>query len=90
MEFCFSKTPQINFAKQNLSFVFKLLFGNEEDTSFLISFLNAALDLSGEQAINSVITMNPVNERQTKEDKLSIMDVVDFLNNKKSKAVLIN
>jgi hypothetical protein len=56
----------------------KLVFGNEEDTSFLIPFLNAALDLSGEQAINSVITMNPVNERQTKEDKLSIMDVVDF------------
>ena len=58
-----------------IDFVFKLIFGNEEDTSFLISFLNAALDLTGEKAINSVIIMNPVNERQTKEDKLSIMDV---------------
>jgi hypothetical protein len=58
-----------------IDFVFKLLFGNEKDTSFLISFLNAALDLTGEQAINSVIIMNPVNDRQTKEDKLSIMDV---------------
>jgi len=58
-----------------IDFVFKLLFGNEKDTSFLISFLNAALDLSGEKAIKSVIIKNPVNDRQTEDDKLSIMDV---------------
>jgi predicted transposase/invertase (TIGR01784 family) len=58
-----------------IDFVFKLLFGNEKDTSFLISFLNATLDLSGEKVIKSVIIKNPVNDRQTEEDKLSIMDV---------------
>jgi predicted transposase/invertase (TIGR01784 family) len=37
--------------------------------------MNATLDLSGEKAIKSVIIKNPVNDRQTEEDKLSIMDV---------------
>jgi len=58
-----------------IDFVFKLIFGNEKDTSFLISFLNAALDLTGEKAIKSVIIKSPINDRQTEEDKLSIMDI---------------
>jgi predicted transposase/invertase (TIGR01784 family) len=58
-----------------IDFVFKLLFGNEKDTSFLISFLNATLDLSGDKTIKSVLIKNPVNDRQTEDDKLSIMDV---------------
>jgi predicted transposase/invertase (TIGR01784 family) len=58
-----------------IDFVFKLLFGNEKDTSFLILFLNATLNLEGDRVIKSVIIENPVNDRQTKEDKLSIMDV---------------
>jgi len=58
-----------------VDFVFKLLFGNEKDTSFLISFLNATLELSGEKTIKSVIIKNPVNGRQTEDDKMSIMDV---------------
>ncbi|HPJ80952.1 MAG TPA: Rpn family recombination-promoting nuclease/putative transposase [Thermotogota bacterium] len=58
-----------------IDFVFKLLFGNEKDTSFLISFLNASLALSGEKTIKSVLIKSPVNDRQTEEDKLSIMDV---------------
>jgi predicted transposase/invertase (TIGR01784 family) len=56
------------------------LFGNEKDTSFLISFLNATLDLSWDRAIKSVIIKNPVNDRQTEEDKLSIMDVKAEIN----------
>src|SRR6056297_1846887 len=59
-------------------FVFKLLFGNEKDASFLISFLNAALELEGEKAIKSVIIMNPNNNKEKEEeeeDKYSIMDV---------------
>jgi hypothetical protein len=43
-----------------IDFVFKLLFGNEKDTSFLISFLNATLDLTAEKAIKSVIIKNPI------------------------------
>jgi len=56
-------------------FVFKLLFGNEKDTSFLISFLNAALELEGEKAIKSVLIMSPNNDKEKEEDKYSIMDV---------------
>jgi len=55
-------------------FVFKLLFGNEKDASFLISFLNAALELEGEKAIKSVIIMSPNNDKEKEEDKYSIMD----------------
>src|SRR6056297_2036093 len=58
-----------------LSFVFKLIFGNEKDTSFLISFLNAALEIEGEKAIKSVLIMNPNNDKEKEEDKYSIMDV---------------
>jgi len=56
-------------------FVFKLIFGNEKDTSFLISFLNAALELEGEKALKSVIIMNPNNDKEKEEEKYSIMDV---------------
>jgi predicted transposase/invertase (TIGR01784 family) len=64
-----------------IDFVFKLLFGNEKDTSFLISFLNAALELGGEKAIKSVIIMNPNNDKEKEEDKYSIMDVKAKTNN---------
>src|SRR6056297_4120700 len=58
-----------------IDYVFKLLFGNEKDTSFLISFLNAALELEGEKAIKSVLIMSPNNDKEKEEDKYSIMDV---------------
>ncbi|MBI9096799.1 MAG: Rpn family recombination-promoting nuclease/putative transposase [Sphaerochaeta sp.] len=58
-----------------IDFVFKLLFGNEKDTSFLIAFLNAALELEGEKTIKSVIIMSPNNDKEKQEEKYSIMDV---------------
>src|SRR6056297_865616 len=58
-----------------IDYVFKLIFRNEKDTSFLISFLNAALELEGEKAIKSVLIMNPNNDKEKEEDKYSIMDV---------------
>ncbi|MFW6248534.1 MAG: Rpn family recombination-promoting nuclease/putative transposase [Bacteroidota bacterium] len=58
-----------------IDYVFKLLFGNEKDTSFLISFLNAALELEGEKAIKFVLIMSPNNDKEKEEDKYSIMDV---------------
>ena len=54
---------EIELMNPKIDFVFKLLFGNEKDSSFLISFLNAALDLEDEKAIKSVIIKNPVNDR---------------------------
>jgi predicted transposase/invertase (TIGR01784 family) len=68
----FSKRELMN---PKVDFVFKLLFGNEQDTSFLISFLNAALELSGEKQINSVMILNPMNDKENESDKFSIMDV---------------
>src|SRR6056297_4256657 len=58
-----------------IDYAFKLLFGNEKDTSFMISFLNAALELEGEKAIKSVIIMSPNNDKEKQDEKYSIMDV---------------
>src|SRR6056297_1200632 len=58
-----------------IDYAFKLLFGNEKDMSFLISFLNAALELEGEKAIKSVIIMSPNNDKEKQDEKYSIMDV---------------
>src|SRR6056297_72767 len=69
------KSKPFKLMDPKIDFAFKLIFGNEKDTSFLISFLNAALELEGEKAIKSVIIMNPNNDKEKEEDKYSIMDV---------------
>ncbi len=69
------KSETFKLMSPKIDFVFKLIFGNEKDTSFLISFLNAALELEGEKAIKSVTIMNPNNDKENQEDKYSVMDV---------------
>ena len=63
-----------------VDFCFKHLFGNQTDTRFLISFLNAALGLMGEQAIKTVVILNPNNDKESVDDKYSIMDVKALTN----------
>jgi len=69
------KSNSFKLMDPKVDFTFKLIFGNEKDTSFLISFLNAALELEGEKAIKSVIIMNPNNDKEKEEEKYSILDV---------------
>jgi len=64
-----------------VDFCFKQLFGNQKETRFLISFLNAALKLKDDQAIKSVMILNPNNDKESVEDKYSIMDVKALTNN---------
>ena len=55
--------------------VFKALLGAEGNSSLLIHFLNAMLGAELAAPITSVQILNPYNERDFPDDKLSIVDV---------------
>ena len=55
--------------------VFKALLGSEKNKNLLIHFLNAVTGLAGDDAITDVVIMNPYNEREFLDDKLSIVDI---------------
>ena len=55
--------------------VFKALLGSEENRNLLIHFLNAVLGAGLGSPIVEVEILNPYNEREFLDDKLSIVDV---------------
>ena len=55
--------------------VFKALLGAEENRNLLIHFLNAVLHTELTQPITDVDILNPYNEKEFIDDKLSIVDV---------------
>lgn len=55
--------------------VFKALLGSEENRNLLVHFLNAVLGSDLAAPIEAVEILNPYNEREYLEDKLSIVDV---------------
>ena len=55
--------------------VFKAILGSIENKSLLINFLNAVLGLIRGQAIKDVVILNPYNEKEFQDDKLSIIDI---------------
>ena len=55
--------------------VFKALLGAEENRQLLIHFLNAMLGSELPAPIESVEILSPYNERDSSDDKLSIVDV---------------
>ena len=54
---------------------FRKIFGNENETEILISFLNAILKLSGNDRIKSVSIANPYQFPRVAGEKASIIDV---------------
>ena len=58
-----------------VDFVFKILFGTEENKDLLIDLLNSILSLQGEKRITSVELLNPYSDKEFEGDKLSIVDV---------------
>ncbi|MEJ6950722.1 Rpn family recombination-promoting nuclease/putative transposase [Natronospora cellulosivora (SeqCode)] len=56
-----------------VDFVFKKLFGSEENKDILISFINSIVD--EKQQIKDLILKNPYNEKEFYNDKLSILDI---------------
>ncbi len=59
--------------RPTVDFVFKLLFGDPNNVDLLIHLLNSVLQ--PEHPIEHVTILNPYNEKQFKEDKLSIVDI---------------
>ncbi|MEY4718398.1 MAG: hypothetical protein RL563_1016 [Pseudomonadota bacterium] len=55
--------------------VFKALLGAEDNSNLLVHFLNAILSADLAAPIATVEIINPYNEREYLEDKLSIVDV---------------
>jgi len=55
--------------------VFKALLGAEDNRALLIHFLNAMLGETLPSPVTDVVILNPYNEREFLDDKLSIVDV---------------
>jgi predicted transposase/invertase (TIGR01784 family) len=55
--------------------VFKALLGSEDNRNLLVHFLNAVLDAELSEPIVSVVLINPYNDKEFLDDKLSIVDV---------------
>ncbi len=55
--------------------VFKAILGNEKYKNLLIHFLNAVLEPTEEEKIEKISILNPYNEREFEDDRLSIADV---------------
>jgi len=54
-------------------FAFKKVFGSPENHAYLVSLLNAILDLS--VPIAEVTIQNPFNPQEFEDDKLSVLDI---------------
>jgi predicted transposase/invertase (TIGR01784 family) len=55
--------------------VFKAILGSEGNKNLLVHFLNAVLSSDLKQPITSVSILNPYNDKEHLNDKLSIVDV---------------
>jgi len=55
--------------------VFKAILGDNKNKPQLIHFLNSILKLKNEKRITSVEILNPFNEKEFNDDKLSILDL---------------
>lgn len=60
-----------------VDFAFKKVFAGEGEISkhLLIDFLNCILELEEHKKIKEIVYINPFNDRETSEDKQSIMDI---------------
>jgi predicted transposase/invertase (TIGR01784 family) len=55
--------------------VFKALLGKEENSNLLVHFLNAVLGAELSEPIVNVVIINPYNDKEFLDDKLTIVDV---------------
>lgn len=65
----------MKFADPKSDIAFKKVFGNEHKTEILISFLNAVLDLHGDNAITEITILNPYQAPKISLLKESNLDV---------------
>jgi predicted transposase/invertase (TIGR01784 family) len=62
------------FFPPHFDYVFKRIFGNQNDTRILTAFLMAALDLPPED-FDSLVIMDPHLQREFNDDKMGVLDV---------------
>ncbi len=55
--------------------VFKYIFGRKENSDCLLSFVNAVLSDSEMNKITQIEILNPFNEKEFIDDKLSVLDI---------------
>ncbi|MGP8329183.1 MAG: Rpn family recombination-promoting nuclease/putative transposase [Methanosarcinaceae archaeon] len=65
----------MKFADPKSNIAFKKIFGNENKKEILISFINAALDLEGDQAIKDVDILDPYQAPKLEMLKETVLDV---------------
>jgi predicted transposase/invertase (TIGR01784 family) len=56
-------------------FVFKRIFGSEENKDILLAFLNRTLLEAGESILTEIILLNPYTDKDSPRDKQSIFDI---------------
>ena len=65
----------MRFIDPKTDFAFKRIFGSDDSTAALISFINAALQLEGERLVDNVEIRPPNKARRTPREKESIVDI---------------
>ena len=65
----------MKFIDPKTDFAFKRIFGSEDSKDALISFINAALKLTGKRKVESVEVKNPYLEKDLPVNKGSIVDI---------------
>lgn len=58
-----------------VDFAFKHVFGREQNKLALMSLLDAVLQPEAGQTIESLELLNPFNDREALDEKLSILDI---------------
>lgn len=56
-------------------FVFKRIFGSEENKDVLLVFLNRTFQEAGEPPLSEILLMNPYTDKDSPQDKQSIFDI---------------
>lgn len=64
--------PQID---PKVDYAFKHVFGREESKPVLTSLIDAVLQPTADRQISSLDLMNPFNDKESPDDKLSILDI---------------
>ena len=74
----------MKFADPKNDIAFKKIFGDENKTEVLISFLNSVLDFKGKRKIKSVTLTNPYQLPNIEELKETILDIKATNHNKET------
>jgi len=59
-----------------VDFLFKRLFGDEQNTDLLIALLNSIFDDAGGPHVMSIQLLNPYIDKEALTDKMSVLDIV--------------